>query len=218
MLVRASEDAILKQLSSVADAFKDATNSSGYIDDDDARFVIVRARAAIERVAPPHSAYLDEAETVLGEDSSISWTAQHLCAIVEALRADYQAGAMVEVEELVHADLFSDFIEMAHELHEKGFVGPAAVVAGSVLEEHLRKLAAKNGISLADGNGRAKSVEVIGVDLRKAQAITEVERKSVTAWYAQRTEAAHGRADALAPPEVERMIDGVRDFVARHPA
>jgi hypothetical protein len=30
---------------------------------------------------------------------------------------------------------------MASELHIKGFIGPAAVVAGSVLEEHLRKRA-----------------------------------------------------------------------------
>ncbi|HEX7290957.1 MAG TPA: hypothetical protein VF250_07505 [Conexibacter sp.] len=216
--MRASADVIEEQLSSVVAAFKDATNSNGYIDDDDARFVVVRARAAIERVAPPHSAYLDEAETVLNEAASIGWRAEHLCAIVDALRADYRAGALVEVQELVHADLFSDFIEMALELSEKGFVGPAAVVAGSVLEEHLRKLAGKHGVDLIEANGRAKSVEVLGVDLRKAQAITEVQRKSVTAWYAQRTEAAHGRADALTPSEVERMIDGVRDFVARHPA
>lgn len=48
--------------------------------------------------------------------------------------------------------------------------------------------------------------------------MTEVQRKSVTAWYAQRTEGAHGRAENLNDGEVERMIDGVRDFVTRHPA
>jgi hypothetical protein len=137
---------------------------------------------------------------------------------VEALKADYRAGALVGVRELVHADLFDDFIEMALELRDKGFTGPAAVVAGSVLEEHLRKLADKSGIDRVDDKGRPKSVETLGVELRNQGVFSEVQRKSITAWYAQRTEAAHGRGDALIPAEVERMIDGIRDFVARHAA
>ena len=107
---------------------------------------------------------------------------------------------------------------MSGELLTKGFVGPAAALAGSVLEEHLSKLARKHGVAMIGDKGRPKSVEVLGVDLRKAEVITEVQRKSVTAWYAQRTEGAHGRAENLIDAEVERMIDGIRDFVARYPA
>lgn len=199
-------------------SYADVSNENGYVEDDDARYVLVRARAVIERTAPPGSAYLTEARDVLRADASTWWTADHLCAIVRALRDDYQEGALVSVQELVHADLFDDFIEMARELREKGFVGPAAVVAGSVIEEHLRKLAHKHGIQSVGDAGRQKSVDLLGVDLRKQDVISEVQRKSITAWYAQRTEAAHGRSEGLSHAEVERMIDGVRDFVARHPA
>jgi hypothetical protein len=69
-----------------------------------------------------------------------------------------------------------------------------------------------------DEKGRAKSVEALGVDLRKSEVITEVQRKSLTAWYAQRSEGAHGHPENLDEGEVERMIDGIRDFVARFPA
>lgn len=79
---------------------------------------------------------------------------------------------------------------MASELLDKGFLAPATVMAGSVLEEHLRKMALKLQVSIVGEKGRPKSVEVLSVDLRKAGAITEV----------------------------QRTIDGVRDFVARHPA
>jgi hypothetical protein len=89
---------------------------------------------------------------------------------------------------------------------------------GTVLEEHLRKLAQKHDVATTDEKGRAKSVEVLGVDLRKSGLITEVQRKSLTAWYAQRNEGAHGHPENLNEGEVERMIDGIRDFVARFPA
>jgi hypothetical protein len=87
-----------------------------------------------------------------------------------------------------------------------------------VLEGHIRKLASKCGLALADGNGRAKSVEALGVELRKSGELTEVRRKTVQAWYAQRNEAAHGRTDRLENGDVARMLDGVRDFISYHPA
>ncbi|MEA2250186.1 MAG: hypothetical protein QOG70_428 [Solirubrobacteraceae bacterium] len=107
---------------------------------------------------------------------------------------------------------------MSEGLLDSGYVGPAAVIAGSVLEEHLRKLAAKLALTLKNDRGRDISAETLGVDLRKAGAITEVQRKRVVAWYAIRNEAAHNVEHSIDRVDVERMIDGVRGFVARHPA
>lgn len=142
--------------------------------------------------------------------------AEQLAAIIHALRDDYEGGGLLSIQEIVHADLFDDFLDMAEELSAKGFVGPAAVLAGTVLEEHLRKLATKHGLSVVNEGKRPKAVEVLGTELRKADVLTEVQRKSVSAWYSQRNEAAHGHADNLHQGDVDRMIDGVRDFVARH--
>lgn len=107
---------------------------------------------------------------------------------------------------------------MATELLDKRFTGAAAVMAGSVLEEHLRKLATKRAIAIRDNKDRPKSVEILGIELRNDGAFSEVQRKSVVAWYALRTEAAHGRIESLPEAEVERMVDAVRDFIGRHPA
>jgi hypothetical protein len=212
-------DQIVKQLSEIISDRRDYANSDGHLDNYDAKRITTRARAAIRRFAPPGSAYEDEATAVVdSEYGNDSWRAEQLTAIVHALRDDYAFGGLVAVEEIVHADLFDDFLDMANELLSKGFIGPAAVVAGTVLEEQLRKLAKKHKVGHADGQGRARSVEALGVDLRKADVVTEVQRKSVTAWYAQRTEGAHGRPENLDDGEVERMIDGVRDFVVRFPA
>lgn len=210
-------DQIVERLSEIIADRRDCTNSGGYIEDYDAKRIVTRARAAIRRFAPPGSAYEDEAMAAV-ELGNESWKAEQLTAIVHALRDDYRFGGLASVQEIVHADLFDDFLDMANELLSKGFIGPAAVLAGTVLEEHLRKLARKHDVATTDEKGRAKSVEVLGVDLRKSELITEVQRKSLTAWYAQRNEGAHGHPENLDEGEVERMIDGIRDFVARFPA
>jgi hypothetical protein len=210
-------DLITEQLSDVVDDYQRVSASE--MEDYDALRIATRARAAIRRCAPPGSAYEAEAKEVDGgQGYSDQWRARQFVAIVHALRDDYGLGAFAAVEELVHADLFDDFLEMAGELLAKGFVGPAAVLAGTVLEEQLRKLADKHGLTCFDEKGRPRSVEVLGQDLRKAGVLTEVQRKSIAAWYAQRSEAAHGRTDGLHADDIERTIDGIRGFVARHPA
>lgn len=178
---------------------------------------MTRARAAIRRFAPPGRPYEDAAE-VAASDFGDEWKADQFAAIVHALRDDYALGGSTAVEEIVYADLFDDFLDMAGELLSKGFTGPAAVLAGTVLEEQLRKLAAKHRLAVADEKGRPRSAESLSQDLRKVGVLTEVQRKSVIAWYAQRSEAAHGRTDGLHADDVERTIDGIRGFVARHPA
>ena len=107
---------------------------------------------------------------------------------------------------------------MASELDAKGFHAPAAVLAGSVLEEHLRKLADKSHIDVLTANGRPRSVDSLGIELVKAGAITEARRKILAGWYGQRTEAAHGRPENVVPEEIPRMIEGIRDFVDSHAA
>jgi hypothetical protein len=130
-----------------------------------ARVLHTRCRAAIERFAPPDSAYRSGLASI-DDNNHITWRAQEAGAIVQALRDDYALGGLDTIAELVHADLFDDFLEMAREL-----------LAGSVLEEHLRKLATKSQIASRTANGAAKSVETLSVDLRKAGAFSELQRK-----------------------------------------
>src|SRR6266404_128743 len=110
--------------------------------------------AAIKRLAPPGSAYLEQMESVLRNTvKSISRSKDEevefrLRGILSALRADYDAGRLQSFEELIHANLFSDFLEMAEYFLQEGYKDPAAVIAGGVLEEHLRKLCGKHGVTI----------------------------------------------------------------------
>jgi hypothetical protein len=91
----------------------------------------------------------------------------HIAGILFALRTAYSAGYLGSVTELVHADIFADFVEMADYLLSEGYKDPSAVIIGSTLEEHLRQLCIKHGIP-TDTAGRPKKADQIGFPAVKA--------------------------------------------------
>ena len=50
---------------------------------------------------------------------------------------------------MIQAEVFDDFLDQAKHLLGNGYYAPAAVIAGSVLEDGLRKLCAQKGITLS---------------------------------------------------------------------
>jgi hypothetical protein len=199
--------AILAQLDDLLSQYEQARN------DQIAPWLLHRARlyAAGMRLSPPgspHRALVESAAAMTRPDAA----AYALAQVLHGLRADVAAGYTQDFRDLVHAALFEDFLAMAEELQSKDYDAAAAVIAGSVLEEHLRKLAEKRAV------GPSHSVDRLSADLVKAGAFSEPQRKIVAGWYAQRTEAAHGRHANVVHEEVGRMIAGVRDFLVRYPA
>jgi hypothetical protein len=182
------------------------------------RAVRTRAMAAIQRLAPADSAYAAQAYELNDSTKMDGWIVARLAGVMRGLRLDYEAGHMQTVEELVHADVFADFIEMAEELVGKNYKDPAAVITGSVLEEHLRKLAGKHGISTAHPDGRPIKADTLNAELIKAGAYNKLTQKSITAWFDLRNNAAHGHYDEYDRAQVEAMIRDVRSFMERHPA
>src|SRR5258708_34010349 len=72
----------------------------------------------------------------------------HLMGVVDALRNDVSGGFLKSVRELVHGELFSDFLGMADFILSEGYKDAAAVMGGGVLESHLRQLCVKHGKDL----------------------------------------------------------------------
>ncbi len=66
--------------------------------------------------------------------------------ILSAAREELAGGWLTTTKGLVSAEIFSDFLEMAQHLLEEGYKDPAAVMAGSVLEEHLRQLCQRHSL------------------------------------------------------------------------
>lgn len=91
--------------------------------------ILTAMSAAIDRLAPPDSRYVQNAQKV-SEKYGPSYNISAIYGIFKALRDDYRSGYLQEIEELIHADIFSDFLDMAEYLLNKGFKDPSAVLIG----------------------------------------------------------------------------------------
>jgi hypothetical protein len=175
--------------------------------------------SAIDRLAPSGSPYVQKAklhERVLTGNSGLALSP--LRGILKAIRSDYEAGYTQSVVELVRADVFADFLDMADYLIEQNYKDPAAVIVGSVLEEHLRKLCQKKGLEILKPDGSPKKADTLNAELTSANVYSKLELKNVTAWLDLRNKAAHGHYTEYQKEHVDLMLQGVRDFATRYPA
>jgi hypothetical protein len=177
-------------------------------------------RSTIERLAPPGSAYITNLSktSIYAGPQGVRQSIRPLLGILGALRRAYADGYLQSIQELTHADVFSDFLDMAEHLLGSGYKDPAAVIAGSVLEEHLRKLAAKNGTDITKSDGSPKKADTLNSDLAAKGVYEKLDQKGVTAWLDLRNKAAHGNYADYTTEQVSLMMQSVRNFISRLPA
>ena len=185
--------------------------------------LITRINALVERITGTNSEYYKQIDRISFK-TKFKYAIRRLTqsiGVIQGLYQDLKAGNLKTFSELIHADIFSEYIDMAKYLLEEGYKDPAAVITGSTLEEHLRKLCKKNGIDIkrtADGKQKPKKVGDLNSDLVKGNVYSKLEQKSVTAWLGLRNNAAHGNYNEYNDNQVKQMIMGVRDFIIRNPA
>lgn len=214
---------MISQIDQVTAQFQMLRQRSGYEDlsdlHGDGEAYVVRLRAAIERLAPVGSAYRKEMQ-VFADDrkNSQGILLRAYLGILKALREDILLDWHIGMAEILHASTFSDFLEQAEDLADKGYKDAAAVITGSALEAHLRLLCAKNSITVVQPSGAQIKADTMNAELCKANAYEQLEQKAVTAWLGLRNAAAHGEYGKYTDSQVKSLIPSVRDFIIRHPA
>lgn len=217
-------DTALREIDATLAEFDRAAAKSKHDDGSDLpelELVATRLVTTIERFAPTGSFQARQAAKFSAEH----WNAHHMMfmhlpGVLRGLRDDIANGRLASVIELVHADVFTDFLDMAqHLLDDGGYKDAAAVIAGSSLEAHLRALSDKHGIATKDGQGTPKKAQLLNQELDKSGAYQgKTEQKNVTAWLGLRNDAAHGDYAKYQPAQVGLLIASIRDFITRYPA
>jgi len=172
--------------------------------------------ACIERNAPNRS-YVEQARRLASDPRLTQSSLNALIGVLVSVRQDIEAGYIRTLEQRARSTVLEDLLEVAAEINEL-HAAPTIVLAVSVLEEHVRKLAEANGVDTTKPNGRARSFEDMTTELKAHDVMSLPEHRQAGGWYAQRTEAAHGRFETVTAEEAPRIIEGVRDFIVRHPA
>ena len=138
--------------------------------------------------------------------------------VAKSLKYNLYKGYLKSFEELIHGDVFADYLEMAEHLCTTGYKDAADVIAGSTLEAHLKKLCAKFSVSTTSDSKAKKKADTLNSELVKANAYTKLDQKNVTSWLDLRNNAAHGNYSNYTKEQVTLLISSVRDFIGRHAA
>ena len=137
--------------------------------------------------------------------------------VARALLSDIQNDYLKSFEELLHGDLFGDYLEMATHLLDNNYKDAAAVIVGSTLEVHIKKLCNKHNIN-AERGGKSKKADELNSELAKQGVYSKLDQKSVTGWLGLRNHAAHGHYSEYSKEQVALNLQSVQDFITRHPA
>ena len=139
--------------------------------------------------------------------------------IIENIKAEIENGWLTSVKNIVSAEIFTDFLEMAEHLLDNDYKDAAAVMIGSVLEEHIRQLCLKNSIEISfekDDKVVPLKADRLNNELAKAGNYNKLDQKNVTANLDLRNKAAHGHYTGYDKQQVKLMLDSVFNFITRH--
>lgn len=171
----------------------------------------VKAKSLIVKTCGNDSEHINafaKAEEPITMDDSYS-IFKRVRPVFMAAKDDFQGGFLTSVKNLVQAELFDSELEQATELLNSGYKGPAAVVAGVVLETTLRDLCTDNSIP----HGK---LDKMNSDLAKAGVYNKLQQKRITALADIRNSAAHGDWTSFNDYEVKEMIRDVERFLSDH--
>jgi hypothetical protein len=178
--------------------------------------------AFIDRVFSSQSIFYREFDDCLDDTSlripGIAVSIIKCIGILNAMKTEVEGGYLTTIKGLITAEVFTDFLEMAGYLLSEGYKDPAAVMIGSVLEEHLRQLCTRNGVDSTvqkDGKSIPKTADRMNADLAAAGTYSKLYQKGVTGWLDLRNKAAHGHYAEYDKAQVDLMEQSVIDFVAK---
>lgn len=133
-------------------------------------------------------------------------------AVIKSAYEDYKYGYLFDTRRKITADVFDEFLEQAEYFLNDGYFQVAAVIAGSVLEDNLRRLCRQNNIPL---NSKPK-LDFMNSELAKAGMYDKLIQKKIT-WLADiRNKAAHGRWNEFSHEDVEDMVKAIRRLTEDH--
>lgn len=134
-------------------------------------------------------------------------------SILLAAHDDMKGGHLAGMKELVEAEIFSDFMDQAEELFSKGYHPAAAVVAGCVLEDALRKMCEQQSkIELPE----KPKLSWMNDRLREHDVYNLLTHKKITALSDLRNKAAHGEWEEFDKDDVKEMMSSIKTFVEKH--
>jgi len=214
-----NKELLLRQIDVVIEKYEYAEMAIlGAAKEEFAYFAEFRSAAltTIDRIVGKDSVYHSEAYLCLQNANFM--TAQGLLGILRAIRIDIENDFLETINERIHGEVFTDFLDMGEYLLKEGYKDAAAVMIGGVLESHLRQLCIKYDVSIEKADGSARKASELNNDLYGKNTYGLPDQKFVTAWLDIRNKAAHAKYEEYSKEHVDQLLLGTRGFISRYPA
>jgi uncharacterized protein YutE (UPF0331/DUF86 family) len=170
------------------------------------------AANAILQIVPPGSFYrleVDRLTTHEGLKTGIPTTVlEKVLGVLLSVRAEAQTGLLAKLEYQVFATAFDDFLDHASSFHKSGKAKEAAILVSAVLEDTLKRIATKNGIS-----PEGLTLEPLIDEISKSGVFTTVKAKRMKSYAGVRNSALHAEWDKLDLKDIGNTIEGVRELL-----
>lgn len=132
--------------------------------------------------------------------------------VLKALKDDIENGFLTNVRELVLAEVFTDFFDMASHLLEAEYKDPSASLVGAILEDGLRKICEKLDVQVKGSD----DIGALNAKLADKEIYNRLVQKQIQAWKAIRDSADHGKFNDYKIEDVESMLKGVQRFLTEN--
>ncbi|MBE2272500.1 MAG: DUF4145 domain-containing protein [Anaerolinea sp.] len=194
--------------------------ASGAKDDGDNLFVQLRTELfAVMDLIDANSTHFQRLRDEI--DQLDPRSCSRLTAYVKALDESYRAGMFDSAMRAVEAEVTTDYVTQAENLLTGAGPGefthvPAAVLAGAILEDRLRRLCLRQNppILVMMPNGSHKTLDPLITDLQKVNVFNPAKADRLRAWAKIRNYAAHGEFSEFSRQDVEKMIAEIKEFLA----
>lgn len=138
--------------------------------------------------------------------------AETMHSTLQAIQESVEEGLLIQLEDIVSAEIFNSLLEQAEYLLSEGYFLPAGVLGRAVLEEHLRNWC--DHAECSPGNKRP-TLNDYNMKLYTEKHYNTSIMKHVDSMAAVGNDAAHNNEE-LEKTDVERLLRDVREFLAKH--
>ena len=138
--------------------------------------------------------------------------------MLTAARTELQGDWLETTSGAINRDALTDMLRLARMQQEEGHPGAAVIIAGAVLEKHLRNLCLAKGIKihneLENRTSPKRGLQLTG-EAYKKKLYSRQDNKEVVGWLEMYETAAAGRPDAVTAGQAKTMITGVQSLIAK---
>jgi hypothetical protein len=146
-------------------------------------------------------------QVVVGFNAAVMLLEQQ-SLIVKSLKERFTS-SLYDIRTLVQADLFDDELEVADELLKKGFLRPAGVLAGVVLEGHLKAVALHHALTV----GKSATISDLNDLLKKNDLIDTPTWRFIQHLGDLRNLSSHRKDAEPTKDNVIELVSGVRKII-----